>query len=416
MTFPHPSPLEISTMNWDDRLSAATDLADAAAEGLGFSCKVKVLRDAVDAAVDAIEKPGKGRASISSSVMLVALAEGILVVRGSDGRKEICVTPPQDQVVVQEAGAVLVPGHTLRDFLRKLSIEADVSVACKGGDVSLRSGGSRVRLERTGRAQDYQALAAPVSPAVTLDARTLQAACDAVGYAMSSDPARYYLNGIYVHPIPEGDGLRFVATDGHRLSKFDWPCKMEDLPKDCILPRESVDLVDHVTKGAGDDAVVMFRVDRAVAEFAVERVLFRTSLVDGTFPDYARIFPPEDAFTTVVRLPVSRLTQSVGRVQAVNDDRHPSVDIRLGEDGSFRLSAKAAGGVGHEADEWVEVDTHEGGDGTVYTFNARYMTEYLKSVPSDSTVVIRMGGDSYPTSWRQEGLEARDYLLMPVRG
>ena len=35
---------------------------------------------------------------------------------------------------------------------------------------------------------------------------------------ISKEEKRYYLNGIYVHPHPEGKGVLLVATDGHKLA------------------------------------------------------------------------------------------------------------------------------------------------------------------------------------------------------
>lgn len=39
---------------------------------------------------------------------------------------------------------------------------------------------------------------------------------DAAAICASNDPCRYYINGVYVRPHPEGGAL-LVATDGHRL-------------------------------------------------------------------------------------------------------------------------------------------------------------------------------------------------------
>ena len=37
-------------------------------------------------------------------------------------------------------------------------------------------------------------------------------------HAMCKELTRYYLNGVYIHPSPDGKTLNFVATDGHRLA------------------------------------------------------------------------------------------------------------------------------------------------------------------------------------------------------
>ena len=56
-----------------------------------------------------------------------------------------------------------------------------------------------------------------------LPSATLLAGLEAVAFAMSTEETRYYLNGVYMHPTPDGTGIRLVATDGHRLAQHDMP-------------------------------------------------------------------------------------------------------------------------------------------------------------------------------------------------
>src|SRR5207302_4211047 len=62
-------------------------------------------------------------------------------------------------------------------------------------------------------------------------------------FAISSEETRFYLNGIYVHAAKQGaeDRLRAVATDGHRLSRFELelPGGAREIPG-VIVPRKTV--------------------------------------------------------------------------------------------------------------------------------------------------------------------------------
>jgi hypothetical protein len=116
----------------------------------------------------------------------------------------------------------------------------------------------------------------------------------------STEETRYYLNGVFLQSC---DGaVRIVGTDGHRLfagavempqdsDAADW------LRAGVILPREG--LKARLALIAGETAkgeAALVRVGFAVGARNVtigdeaERMTFRLNPVDGTFPDYQRIF------------------------------------------------------------------------------------------------------------------------------
>ena len=56
----------------------------------------------------------------------------------------------------------------------------------------------------------------------TIPSAQLLKIIEKVSFAISTEESRYYLNGIYMCPTTDGEtsGMDFVATDGHRLSRF----------------------------------------------------------------------------------------------------------------------------------------------------------------------------------------------------
>jgi DNA polymerase III sliding clamp (beta) subunit (PCNA family) len=57
---------------------------------------------------------------------------------------------------------------------------------------------------------------------VTVDGATLGNAIDAVAYAISPDETRAHVNSMLLEW--QGPTLRLVATDGHRLSRYETTC------------------------------------------------------------------------------------------------------------------------------------------------------------------------------------------------
>ena len=127
-----------------------------------------------------------------------------------------------------------------------------------------------------------------VSEAVLHEALKLVTPC------ISTEETRYYLNGIYC--CAENGGLRMVTTDGHRLARLD--LDVPEPPENVILPRVAVAPLAAMLKAKGNQSakVSFYGVtgQPMIMSFARGDRTLHTKLIDGTYPDYARVIPPED--------------------------------------------------------------------------------------------------------------------------
>ena len=119
----------------------------------------------------------------------------------------------------------------------------------------LRSGRSRFTLACL-PPEDYPVMSAGELPhrfvLTTADLRTL---IDRTRFAISTEETRYYLNGIYLHATKSNEApvVRAVATDGHRLARFEMtaPEGAAGMPG-IIVPRKTVlELRKLVDEGDG---------------------------------------------------------------------------------------------------------------------------------------------------------------------
>jgi len=109
-------------------------------------------------------------------------------------------------------------------------------------------------------------------------------------HCVSTEETRYYLNGTFLTPHPEGNGmLRAVSTDGHRLAVIDsdtvYP---SDGPK-VIVPVKVVDIIMAATRKGGNASVEISLHDecRISVKFGDAAICAKT--IDGSYPDYTRI-------------------------------------------------------------------------------------------------------------------------------
>lgn len=138
--------------------------------------------------------------------------------------------------------------------------------------------------------------------------------------AISTEETRYYLNGIYLHPVKAK--LAAVATDGHRLSlrtsEHDWLDEQPD--RGVILPRAAVKvLLDTFSKKDNPCPVQMAIFQRGV-EIQTPEWTLRTAVVDGTFPDYTCGIPRDATWTA--RIDVAKIDKAISRLIPLTSRGH----------------------------------------------------------------------------------------------
>ena len=123
----------------------------------------------------------------------------------------------------------------LQDILRALPDGALVSLDWAQNRLTLKAGKSRFNLQ-TLPAEDFPLMSVgeDVSAAFSLPQEALKEMLSQVQYGMAVQDIRYYLNGLLMQT--EGDQLRLVATDGHRLA-FSATTINADLPRACTSNR-----------------------------------------------------------------------------------------------------------------------------------------------------------------------------------
>src|SRR3954463_1956811 len=186
-----------------------------------------------------------------------------VLLRADAGQLALSATDMDVEIVERVAariegdGQTTAPAHTLYDIVRKLREGAQIEIETLGGrnEMVLRSGRSTFTLACL-PPEDYPVMAAGELPhRFALTAADLRTLVDRTRFAISSEETRYYLNGIYLHAV-ESDGvavLRAVATDGHRLARFEMPLPegAKSMPG-VIIPRKAINEIRKLIDEAGD--------------------------------------------------------------------------------------------------------------------------------------------------------------------
>lgn len=127
-----------------------------------------------------------------------------------------------------------------------------------------------------------------------------------VAVAQSSDPTRYYLQGVCIQPHPRGEGVTLTATDGNcLLTAHDPKADPATLPAGGVIVNLGKDGLKAARKGE------LVTIDPATGDASVDNAWrsASTTIVDGAFPDWRRILPQGDQVATGAAFDVKILSR-----------------------------------------------------------------------------------------------------------
>ncbi|MEM9421122.1 MAG: DNA polymerase III subunit beta [Pseudomonadota bacterium] len=342
------------------------------------------------------------------SNVLMRAEGGTLALTATDLDIEIIEKVPAD---AEQPGAITAPAVTLFDIVKKLPDGTQVALDSGDGSGRLKVVAGKSSFELAVLPdQDFPSLAQEEEGQnFTMPTAALRRLIDKTRFAMSQEETRYYLNGIYFHAATDEEeipALRAVATDGHRLARLDMdlPAGADGMPG-VIVPRKAVLELRRLLDDAGDEITVS--VSNAKIRFSFDDIVLTSKLIDGTFPDYARVIPVgNDKIMTVEN---DDFRRAVDRVSTVSADKTRSVKLALGDDHLQLLVNNPETG---SATEDLSVDYKN--EAIDIGFNAKYILDIADQVDGE-TAVFHFADAASPTLVKDQDDPRAVYVLMPLR-
>jgi DNA polymerase-3 subunit beta len=339
--------------------------------------------------------------------VLVRAEKGKLSLKATDLDLEVTDTVAAETA---PAGATTVPAHMFYDIVRKLPEGAQIVLESSGDRAALtiRAGRSRFNLQ-TLPESDFPDLApGEMTHKFPLKASALKRLIDKTQFAISTEETRYYLNGIYLHAAgpAQAPTLRAVATDGHRLAQVEI-----ELPNGAagmagiIVPRKTVGEVLRLIED--DEAEVIIELSPGKIRFTVGEVTLTSKLIDGTFPDYARVIPAGNDKELIVDK--KEFEAAVDRVSTVSSERGRAVKLSLS---GGRLLLSVTNPDSGSATEELEVEYEA--DPIDIGFNSRYLLDIAAQIESEAAV-LKLADPGSPTLIQDKDPHGALYVLMPMR-
>ncbi len=339
--------------------------------------------------------------------VLIKADKGKLSMKATDLDLEVTDSVAAE---VSPGGATTVPAHMFYEIVRKLPEGAQIVIEGSGDRavLSLRAGRSRFTLQTLPESDFPDLAAGEMTHKFTLAAADLKRLIDKTQFAISTEETRYYLNGIYLHTAGTAKAatLRAVATDGHRLAQVELP-----LPQGAtgmpgiIVPRKTVGEVQRLIEtGEGE---VTIELSAGKIRFSIGEVVLTSKLIDGTFPDYARVIPANNDKSLIVDK--KDFEAAVDRVSTVSSERGRAVKLSIT---GGRLVLSVTNPDSGSATEELEVEYES--DPLDIGFNSRYLLDIAAQIEGE-VAVLKLADPGSPTLIQDKDAKGALYVLMPMR-
>jgi len=281
--------------------------------------------------------------------------------------------------------------------------KVSVMLSTEGERVSVRAGRSRFTLSSLPASEFPLVEEINAQQTLTMPQGEFRRLIDKTHFAMAQQDVRYYLNGLLLET--DGKALRAVATDGHRLAL----CETELSGKartsqQVIVPRKGVLELQRIL---GSENSIELAVGTNHVRAQIGEIRFTSKLIDGRFPEYARVIPSNPPKT--VEADRENLRQALQRTAILSNEKYRGIRLTARPD---LLTLQAHNPEQEEAEDQVEVSYK--GEEVEIGFNVNYLLDALSAIEGDK-VQIGLTDSNSSCLIHAPGTMHTRYVVMPMR-
>ncbi|MDP8161838.1 DNA polymerase III subunit beta [Phocoenobacter skyensis] len=296
-----------------------------------------------------------------------------------------------------------IPARKFLDICKSLPEDSVIAIKFEEGRALIQASRSKFNLA-TLPASDYPSLM-DWNPEVDFNIAqaTLTRLIEATQFSMANQDARYFLNGMKFET--EGNLLRTVATDGHRLAVCTMPLEQELPSHSVIVPRKAVIELSRLL--ISSDEAVRLEIGSNHIRISMNNIVFTSKLIDGRFPDYRRVLPRNA--DRILESDTEVLKRALVRAAILSNERFRGVRLVLTNN---LLKITANNPEQEEAEEIIDV-AYQNIEMEV-GFNVSYLLDVLNALKCER---VRINLVDSASSCLIEDCDnnTAEYVIMPMR-
>ena len=305
---------------------------------------------------------------------------------------------------IAEAGEIVVSAKHFAELIRKLPGETiTITKNTSNNTIKVESGKSEFQLLLMNE-EDY-----PKFPEFNAD-KTFTIADEKIKelikktiFSCSNDEARPLFTGILVEIQDE---ITFVGTNTHRLAIKSMGIEASE-PMSMIIPAKVLSEISRNLTSEVPQEVQISLLNNQIM-IVIDNVTIVSRLIEGKFPDYRKVIPPQFAIKATVN--IKEMAGAVERVALFATEGEYSIIKMCVDNNELTITSSSPEvGTGREVIGCVS----EGAQLNV-AFNSRYILDILKNLESEEAT-FSMNTALSPVCVKSTEEEDYIYIVTPVR-
>lgn len=314
-------------------------------------------------------------------------------------------------IVSEENMSLVVPAKLIHDILRSLGDTTVYFEITQNGKLNLKTDNGEYSISYLD-AQEFPEI--PTFPTgaddiheVGMNGLELKGALDITSFAMSKEEMRPAMMGTFLEF--KSDGLRFVATDGHRLVNLFKKNIITDIDEQYVIPEKAISVLQKIL----DEKDIKIFFSKTHMSFKLNDIELITRLIGQKYPDYKSVIPLENEYdlklktkeihTAIKRMMLFSSASSTKRVKFAITENNLEIsaeDIDMGNSGKESVMCEYNGNP-------IEIG-----------FNSQYVNDILSHLTSEKEIIFKLHSATKAViivpSESKENQELM-MLVMPVR-
>ena len=311
------------------------------------------------------------------------------------------------EVEADETGAIAVPARLLLDILKTFAEQPLTFKVEDNHTIEISSDSGKYALAYADGEEFPKAVELDSPSSAILQGDILATGISKKIFASGNDDLRPVMSGVFFQLNPES--LIFVATDAHKLVKYERKDIKANEAAEFIMPKKPLNLLKNILSGSDDEVRIEYNDTNARFTFGNSVLICR--LIDGKYPNYEAVIPRENP--NKLTLDRSSFYNSVRRVSIFSSKTTHQIRLKMAGT-ELKISAEDLD-FSNKADERLQC-SYEGDDMQI-GFNSRFLMEMLNHLNSNE-ILLEMSlpnraGILTPVDGLEEGEEIT-MLVMPV--
>jgi DNA polymerase III subunit beta len=375
--------------------------------------KIAIDREALAKSVQDVMKAVSPRTTIPilTGIKITATSQGVTLT-GSDSDISIESFIPMEEedkllVEVKETGSVVLQARFFAEIVKKLpqqTVEIEVGpnflTVIRSGKAEFNLNGlDAEEYPRLPQIEEENVFKIPTDLLKTIIRQTV--------FAVSTSETRPILTG--VNWKFENGELACTATDSHRLALRKAKIETENPQSyNVVIPGKSLNELSKILDDSNDPVDIVVTANQIL--FKTKHLLFFSRLLDGNYPETARLIPTDSKTDIIVN--AKEFLQAIDRASLLaREGRNNVVKLTTLNDGIIEISSVSPE-IGKVTEE-IQSESVEGEELKI-SFSAKYMMDALKALDG-TDIKISFTGAMRPFLLRPLHNDSMLQLILPVR-